>query len=311
MSNLTSRSSRWCFTINNPTNADTTTLQSLIDPNGVPTTESNIRYLIYSTETGASGTPHYQGFVIFHSTRRFHQVRTLLGGRAHVERTQGTSQQAADYCRKEGSTNIVEHGSFPGGAGRRTDLEAFHAWVKALDHRPSKRECYDEHPAIFLRYGRAAWDFVDTYQPSPQLVGEEEAPDRAWQESLWELVNGEPQDRSVVFVYDPQGNAGKSWFAKFVFSRLPEKTQLLRPGKRDDVAMLVDETKSIFIFDVPRAEMQFLQYAVMEQLKDGFVQSNKYRCAPKYLGPCHVIVMCNEPPDDTKLSADRYHVIQI
>lgn len=304
------RASRWCFTINNPTAADTTTLQALIQ-NGEPTPQSNIRYIIYSSEVGANGTPHYQGFVIFHSTRRFNQVQSLLGGRAHLERTQGTSQQAADYCRKEGSTDIVEHGSFPGNAGRRTDLEAFHEWVKALDHRPTKRECYDEHPAIFMRFSRSAWDFIDVYQPPPQLVGPEEAPDRPWQANLWELVGNEPSDRSVVFVYDATGNAGKSWFAKFVFTRLPGKTQILRPGKRDDLCYLIDSTKSIFIFDCPRSEIQFLQYSVLEAIKDGYVQSTKYQCVPKYLGPSHVIVMCNEEPDYSKLSEDRYHVIEI
>ena len=113
------------------------------------------------------------------------------------------------------------------------------------------------------------------------------------------------------FVYDPVGNAGKSWFAKFCFTKLPAKTQLLRCGRRDDLAFLIDETKSIFIFDVPRVEMQFLQYSVLEMLKDGLVQSNKYSCQAKFLGPCHVIVMCNEPPDGTKLSSDRFDIIEI
>lgn len=234
-----------------------------------------------------------------------------MGGRAHIERTIGTSQQAADYCRKEGSTNIVEHGSFPGNSGRRNDLDAFHEWVKALDHRPTKRECFDAHPAMFLRHSRAAWEFIDVYQPAPKLVGETEEPDRPWQVNLYDRVKGEPLERSVHFVFDPAGGAGKSWFAKFVMTKHPDETQILRCGRRDDLAFLVDETKRIFIFDVPRSEMQFLQYSVLEMLKDGHLQSNKYGCVTKYPGPCHVIVMCNEPPDDTKLSADRYDIINI
>lgn len=92
----------------------------------------------------------------------------------------------------------------------------------------------------------------------------------------------------------------------------PEKVQILKTGKESDMCYAINEDKSIFLLDVPRSRMEFLQYSVLEQLKDRMVFSTKYNSQMKILrSPTHVVVFCNEHPDETKLSADRYNVINI
>jgi hypothetical protein len=82
---------------------------------------------------------------------------------------------------------------------------------------------------------------------------------------------------------------------------------LLAPGKRDDLAHAIDVSKSVFLFNVPRGSMEFLQYGVLEQLKDRVIFSPKYESTTKViLQKTHVVVFCNEEPDLTKMSADRY-----
>ena len=84
----------------------------------------------------------------------------------------------------------------------------------------------------------------------------------------------------------------------------------LRVAKRDDIAHSIDENKRIFMFDIERASMEYLQYSILEQLKDGLVFSPKYDSRVKRIkSNAHVVVFCNEHPDPTKLSEDRYHVI--
>lgn len=83
-------------------------------------------------------------------------------------------------------------------------------------------------------------------------------------------------------------------------------------GKRDDMAHAIDETKRVFIIDVPRGSMEYLQYSVLEMLKDKVVFSPKYESRTKIIPHnVHVVVMCNEQPDMNKLTRDRYNIIEI
>ncbi len=92
-----------------------------------------IEYLTFQHETGENGTPHFQGFVIFATKKRF----TWLKARdthIHWEKRRGSREQARDYAQKEDTRTVhhsnVEDGSFPeSNQGRRTDLEAATALI--------------------------------------------------------------------------------------------------------------------------------------------------------------------------------------
>jgi len=119
-------------------------------------------------------------------------------------------------------------------------------------------------------------------------------------------------DRTVVFYVDKEGGKGKSFFIRWMFTKYPTKVQMLGVGKRDDLAFVVDKSKSIFLINVPRGGMEFLQYTILEQLKDRTIYSPKYQGEMKVLSSkCHVAVFCNEPPDMEKMSIDRYKVVEI
>lgn len=103
-----SQSKRWCFTLNN---------YSADEYAAVCSIEST--YLVVGKETGENGTPHLQGFIVFSSNKRLAAVRRLIP-RAHWEVARGTSEQAAEYCKKDG--DFFENGDCPvnGGARERT-----------------------------------------------------------------------------------------------------------------------------------------------------------------------------------------------
>ena len=72
------------------------------------------------------------------------------------------------------------------------------------------------------------------------------------------------------------------------------------------MAYAVDPDKRVFFINVPRLGMEFLQYSILEQLKDRMVFSTKYTSEMKVLRTnVHVVVFCNEMPDMDKMSADR------
>jgi hypothetical protein len=138
-----------------------------------------------------------------------------------------------------------------------------------------------------------------------------DGPLRPWQQNLDERVSHEADDRKVVFVVDEAGNNGKSWLTRYwISSRLG--TQFLSVGKRDDLAYSVDSESDLFVFDIPRGSMEYVQYGIFEQLKNRVIYSPKYSSMTKILKTTpHVVVFSNEEPDRTKMTHDRYHVINL
>jgi len=82
-----SKSRNWCFTINNPSN----------DEFDFPT---NCKLLIANREVGASGTPHYQGYVEFNTSVALSHLRNW-NGRGHYEIRKGNQYDAIRYCIKD------------------------------------------------------------------------------------------------------------------------------------------------------------------------------------------------------------------
>lgn len=87
---------------------------------------------------------------------------------------------------------------------------------------------------------------------------------------------------------------------------------MLSSGKRDDVAHAIDETKDVFLFNIPRGGMEYLNYTVLEQIKDKMVFSPKYNSRTKiFRQNTHVIVFCNEEPNMAKMTRDRFHCVNL
>lgn len=294
------RSTRWCFTLNNPTQADIVKVSEY--------GESTAKYLIYGNETGESGTPHLQGFVILNTTQRLSYVRQQIAPRAHWEIARGNSDQARDYCKKDGDFN--EFGTFPGNQGRRSDIELFVEWAQALPTTPTGREIATAFPSLFVRYSAKLFELVGHIRPRLDVVGNIEL--RDWQVDALATLEEEANDRTINFYVDAAGGKGKSTFVRYMVSKKADIVQCLMIGKRDDLAYAIDPACSVFLFDIPRGQMEFLQYSVLEMLKNRMVFSGKYNSTMKLLEQTpHVSVFCNEQPDVTKMTVDRYNIINL
>lgn len=296
----TSQGKRWCFTLNNYTEGEYQLLADLCD-------SPHVAYGVLGRETGDSGTPHIQGFVIFDTNKRFAAAKQLLGSRVHLELAKGSAKQASDYCKKEGDFN--EYGKCPGEKSKRTDWERVKDWCDQRDSQPTDYELFEAFPSLYGRYKHALRDVCRLRIKVPSReIGQL----RPWQRDLESELRGEPDDRRVTFIVDERGNSGKSWFARYYLKKFPDEAQLLRIGKRDDLAHAIDESRRVFFIDVPRGSMEYLQYSILESLKDGFVFSPKYEsCTKELYGNVHVVVMCNEEPDMRKLTRDRYHLVRL
>ncbi|QSX73072.1 replication-associated protein [Delphin virus 2] len=300
---MAAQGTRWCFTLNNPTDQEKDRVATLLSD------DRRVKYGVVGRESGESGAPHLQGFVIFRSNRRFGALHRLLP-RAHFELTRGTSQQAGDYCKKDG--DFDEYGEPPSQQGRRTDLEALVQWgdefTTANGRPPTSPEVAQAQPTAYLRFPRLVRLF-DARQPPPNF--NLETP-RDWQRELADELDEEAEDRHVIFYVDEEGGKGKTWFQKWYLQTRPNRAQVLSIGKRDDIAHVVDVTRRVFFFNIPRGGMEFLQYQILEQLKDQMVFSPKYNSKMKILpARCHVVVFSNELPAMDRMSVDRYVIRSI
>lgn len=285
-----SRAKHWCFTLNNFTAQDIDRIAAI---------EDEVEYLIYGKEVGASGTPHLQGFVSFKERLRRNQVVAKVG-QAHFTVARNI-HHSIEYCKKEG--DYVEIGVAPKGPGRRNDLEAFKQAVK--EGQFCHRILREEHSEIYKKYHRFCIDYVNDNIPSRVVPTH---PLYDWQATLWHDLSLTADDRKIVFCVDLDGNTGKSWFCQH-YCAFHDNAQIVLPGKVADMSYMLDPTARVVFLDCPRSKQgEFIQYDFLEHIKNGLVFSGKYESRMKTLGSVHVVVMTNERPDMSKLSADRYDV---
>jgi len=105
---MSSKSRDYCYTLNNWTEDEYDKIKSI-----------EAQYHVIGKEIGEQGTKHLQGYIYFTNPRSFNAVKKLLL-RSHLERTAGTPEQAAAYCKKE--NDFEEIGKCPQ-QGKRTDVE--------------------------------------------------------------------------------------------------------------------------------------------------------------------------------------------
>lgn len=85
----------------------------------------HFKYSIFQYEVGASGTPHFQGFIIFTIAKRFTTIKSYLPF-GHFEKCKGSNAQNRAYCSKS-ETKIsgpYEDGEFAEERAR-TDVSEF------------------------------------------------------------------------------------------------------------------------------------------------------------------------------------------
>lgn len=291
-------SKNWCFTLNNYTEEDVERLNALVDNNQL------VAYLIFGKEIAESGTPHLQGFISLNQKKRMLQVKTLIGSNPHLEVARNVNA-SVEYCKKEG--DWVEFGSRTGGRGKRSDLEEFMNAVKG--GMLNFKEIREAHPDVYSKYPRFCLEYVRDNFPKVIIP---DHPLRQWQQELNDILETEPDRRTIIFVVDLQGNSGKSWFADWFQQKMGSTCQVMTPGKRSDMAYMLNPGLKVLFLDAPRAKQaDFIQYDFLEDLKNGRVFSPKYESIMKTYEPMHIVVLMNEQPDMSKLSADRYKVINL
>lgn len=136
---------------------------------------------------------------------------------------------------------------------------------------------------------------------------------RPWQQQAIEMINEEPNDRTIVWYWDAAGGAGKTALCKYIIKNFPN-TLFLSSGKGSDLTYQIIKQKhdpKIILFNLSRMVEGAFSYAAVESIKDGIVFSGKYEGGTKLFNSPHVLIFANFPPAVDQLSPDRWNIIQL
>lgn len=137
---------------------------------------------------------------------------------------------------------------------------------------------------------------------------------RGWQEEIYNIYLTEPDDRTIYWFWENNGNIGKSSFIKYMIVK--EKVLFCSGGKHADIINLVfnqnmDTCKAVF-FDIPRANKGHISYASLECIKNGMICNTKYETGVKVFNSPHIFIFANFPPEKPELlSTDRWHIREL
>ena len=275
----------WCFTINNYTDETIEILRGIEEG-----------YIIWGKEEApTTGTKHLQGYIQLKKKGYMTAVKKILPQGAHIEKAKGDAQSNYEYCTKEG--NFEEKGIIQRN-GTRTDqlyeeIQKCNTWEEVLKLRGVANR---------LKFAREVY----ILRPVPKM----ELELRPWQQRLLEEILEEPDDRTIIYVYDPIGGKGKTKMCKYLISNY--NAFYCGPGKGADIYHAYDNQK-IILYDIPRSvDENIINWSVLEKLKDGVVFSGKYESRLKYRNHnSHIIIFSNSPLPAGVFSEDRIRMIDL
>lgn len=186
--------------------------------------------------------------------------------------------------RRDTCKNIIGHNS--------VHLEPCRNWYRA------KKYCSKEESRV-----KGPWDHHTNWIQTITNL-------RPWQREISEFtLLSEPNDRSIIWIWDTIGNKGKSAISKYL--AIVHGATILNNGSFADLAYALPDNPKIIIFDLPRTIEGRVNYTAIEKCKDGAIFSAKYESRMKWFNPPHVIVFANFEPDYTRMSMDRWVVIDL
>lgn len=268
----------------------------------------NCKYAVIGKEKGEEGTPHLQCFFVLKKNPRLSaltkQIEAATGKHPWTDKANGTNDEAADYCKKDGV--FWEHGVYAKKAGERTDIQAF---FNAVKRGADDTILAAEFPKEFAKYHAASTKLKAAHKHvnNKEKIKKKflEKPLRKWQKHALNLLEKQ-DDRKVLWIHDPTGNLGKSFLGNWMLANM--EAFLVEGGKNADIGYAYNYEPYV-IFDYTRCQEERVNYAVIESFKNGRLFAPKYESKLKVFESAKVICFSNFDPDREKLSQDRWQVV--
>lgn len=270
-----------------------------------PETHTKVQYIISGRERCPDTRRwHWQTYIQFKTQMTFNQVKTLFDDDTiHIERQRARHQEdPIQYCKKDG--DWLEWGT-PKQQGERTDIPSM---AEMEEYKTIEELEQVLNPTTYCRMKRAITEMWNNAQDRKiRRIHEEEAKEaelRPWQR--WILDNIPESRRKITWIWDDSGNTGKSYLAEHM--QLTMNALVTQTTHMQNIAYAYNRHEYV-VFDLARAEWD-PNYTTIEAFTNRTIFSGKYESTSK---PCisKVIVFSNSPPDESKLSRDRWNIINV
>lgn len=161
--------------------------------------------------------------------------------------------------------------------------------------------------------------WIDTeYEDPPPLTRQLkdflELPLRPWQQQLKNSISVR-NDRSIILVYDPTGNSGKSIFAEYLeYQGLAWEVPPMRNLEDIMQCCMSIKPQTAYLVDLPRAMKKDKLsefYSGLESLKNGTTYDKRYNFRKRRMDRPQVVVFSNTLPCWDYMSQDRWEVYQM
>ena len=141
-----------------------------------------------------------------------------------------------------------------------------------------------------------------------------------WQQEISDIIETEPDERTVHWYWEPTGCSGKTKFQKHIVCKYRENRKRYihqLEGKGADMKNSVlthlkqfGEVPDCIFINLARDDYRKIDWGGIEKVKDMLFYSGKYE-GGMVCGPCpHIFIFSNEPPDESRLSKDRWHIVR-
>ncbi len=290
----TKRSRNWLFT----------SFKNLEDSHyeNLKTKYAQIRFIFGGhEECPSTKRKHIQGWIQFETPQRFTQVLKILPDE-DFRICNGTEQHQMNYCSKSGKT--FKYGEYKV-QGQQTPLNDAYEMLKNGEPMINVAE---KHKGLYVRCHSALEKVAKMYRAkTAKLSLEKWARSKNLKDSQQVTVNEllTQNDREVLWITDTEGNAGKSFLAKYLVGT--HNAFYVRNGKSSDISYSYNY-QELVVFDFTRSQEERINYSIIEAFKDGMLFSPKYESTTKIFEPAKVVVFANFPPNEAELSADRWNI---
>jgi len=142
---------------------------------------------------------------------------------------------------------------------------------------------------------------------------------RKWQQEIVDELHLRPDNRTIMWLFDREGNCGKTKLAEYLEEENPQAyLNASDLGTSRDAATIIENALTMgwsghcILIDLERCtETHDRMYSYIECIKNGKITTQKYSGRVLRFDKPHVVVLANYPPKYQALSLDRWDVREI
>lgn len=193
---------------------------------------------------------------------------------------------------------------------RRTSIKKYFARDFYIDLvKKNKKDTDIKIDTEQFDYCSKSDNYKSNYNPHPKIIKTL----RPWQQKIEEIILAPADERKVYWFWEEVGGIGKSAFCKYLCFKY--KALYIDEGKKADLINIIYNAdmfdNRIVVIDVPRDNGNKVSYKAIEQIKNGMICNTKYETGMKLFNSPHLIIFANFPPEEHKLSADRWVITDL